>query len=262
MAHQPRVFHFLLETREDSVVIVTLNRPEALNALSSAVLAELDQLFSSLESDPYVRAVILTGQGKAFVAGADIAELRGLTPERAREFSAFGQRLFRRLETMEVPVIAAITGFALGGGCELAMACDVRIASERAKFGQPEVNLGLIPGFAGTQRLPRLVGLGKAKELILTGEVIDAETALRIGLVDKVVPHEELLPAAMEMARTIASRGPLAVRQAKRVMTQGFEMDLDAGSAIENEAFVRTFVTGEAYEGLTAFLEKRAPVWK
>ncbi|MBC7187682.1 MAG: enoyl-CoA hydratase/isomerase family protein [Calditrichaeota bacterium] len=249
-------------TVAENVALVRINRPESLNALNSVVLRELSEVFSQVAANQTVRAVVLTGEGKAFVAGADIAELKSLSPEQARAFAAFGQQLFRKIETMDTPVIAAVNGFALGGGCELAMACDVRIASDRAKFGQPEVNLGLIPGFAGTQRLPRLVGPGRAKLLILSGELIDAQTALDIGLVDKVVPHDELLSVAMDLARTIASKGPLAVRWAKRVITRGVDLDLDAGSSLENEAFMQTFLTGEAYEGLAAFLEKRAPVWK
>ncbi|MGQ9853540.1 MAG: enoyl-CoA hydratase-related protein, partial [Candidatus Oleimicrobiaceae bacterium] len=164
-------------------------------------------------------------------------------------------------ETLAKPVIAAVNGFALGGGCELAMACDFRIASEKAKFGQPEVGLGLIPGFGGTQRLPRLVGPGMAKQLILTGQLIDAQTALAIGLVNRVVPEGELIPTALELARAIAGKGPLAVQVAKQVINQGLDVDIEKGIAIENEAFPRTFATGEAHEGLAAFLEKRSPSW-
>ncbi len=254
-------FKFLVRSDEDGLTLITISRAEALNALNSALLAELYDMFFKNISAPTTRVVILTGEGKAFVAGADIAELRTLTPERAKEFSAYGQRLFRHIETMEIPVIAAINGFALGGGCELAMACDLRIASERAKLGQPEVNLGLIPGFAGTQRLARLVGPGRAKLLILSGQIIDADTALKIGLVDRVVPHEELLPTALELARTIAQKGPLAVRLAKRVINQGLDVGYERGAALENEAFPQTFASGEAYEGLSAFLEKRPPKW-
>lgn len=254
-------FKFILSERHESVLLIRISRPESLNALNRELLNELETCIEEFASDPGTRVAVLTGEGKAFVAGADIAEMRGLSPEGARDFSACGQRLFRKIETLAKPVIAAVNGFALGGGCELAMACDFRIASEQAKFGQPEVGLGLIPGFGGTQRLPRLVGPGMAKQLILTGQLIDAQTALAIGLVNRVVPEGELIPTALELARAIAGKGPLAVQVAKQVINQGLHVDIEKGTAIENEAFPRTFATGEAYEGLAAFLEKRSPNW-
>ncbi|HPM73865.1 MAG TPA: enoyl-CoA hydratase-related protein, partial [Spirochaetales bacterium] len=199
--------YFTIETA-DRVAVVTIRRPEALNALSTAVLRELDAVIGELESLAEADAVILTGEGKAFVAGADIAEMRGLSAEQGRAFGEYGSRVFRRLELLGKPVIAAVNGFALGGGCELAMACDIRVASDKARFGQPEVGLGITPGFSGTQRLPRLVGVAKAKELIFTGEMIKADEALAIGLVSRVVPAEDLMGTCMDLARRIVKNAP------------------------------------------------------
>ncbi len=245
----------------EAVATVTVSRPQAMNALNTRFFQEMDALVAEIAGRADIRVVIITGEGKAFVAGADIAEMVGKTPDEARAFSRLGQRTFRSLELLEKPVIAAVNGFALGGGCELALACDIRIASAKAKFGQPEVNLGLIPGYAATQRLPRLIGLGNALVLLLSGEMIGAEEALRMGLVQKVVEPEALMPAALELARTIASKGPLAVRLAKRVAREGLLKDFESGCALEAEAFGLPF-GNEGAEGMRAFLEKRKPEWK
>ena len=244
----------------EGIATVTISRPQALNALNSRFFREMDAMIADLQGRDDVKVVILTGEGKAFVAGADIAEMAGKSQALAREFSRIGQATFRRIELLDKPVIAAVNGFALGGGCELALACDFRIASSKAKFGQPEVSLGLIPGYAATQRLPRLVGLGNALYLLMTAEMITAEEALRIGLVQKVVEPEALLPAATEIARTIAAKGPLAVKLVKRVAREGLLMDFESGCALEAQHFGDPF-EGEGAEGMRAFLEKRPPKW-
>lgn len=244
----------------EAVATVTISRPQAMNALNSGFFRELDGLIAELAGRADIKVVILTGEGKAFAAGADIAEMVAKTQDDARAFSKVGQRTFRSLELLEKPVIAAVNGFALGGGCELALACDIRIASSKAKFGQPEVNLGLIPGYAATQRLPRTIGLGNALLLLLSGEMIGAEDALRMGLVQKVVEPEALLPAAVELAKTIASRGPRAVRLVKRVVREGILKDFEIGCSLESEEFGSLF-EGEGAEGMKAFLEKRKPQW-
>jgi enoyl-CoA hydratase len=244
-----------------AVAVVTVSRPQALNALNTRFFEEMDALVAEIAGRAEIKAVVITGDGKAFVAGADIAEMVGKTPDEARAFSRLGQRTFRSLELLEKPVIAAVNGFALGGGCELALACDFRVASAKAKFGQPEVNLGLIPGYAATQRLPRLIGLGHALYLLLTAEMVGAEDALRMGLVQKVVEPEALLPTAVETAKTIAAKGPLAVRLVKRVAREGLLRDFESGCALEAEAFGLPF-GNEGAEGMKAFLEKRKPEWK
>lgn len=244
----------------DGIAQVTISRPKALNALNTRFFREMDQMVAELKERSDIGVVIITGEGKAFVAGADIAEMENMSQDEAREFSRTGQNTFRSLELLEVPVIAAVNGFALGGGCELAMACDIRIASVKAKFGQPEVNLGLIPGYAGTQRLPRYVGLGNALQLLLTGDMIGADEALRIGLVQKVVEPEQLMEEVMATAKKIASKGPKAVRLVKQVARKGLLMDFDDGSALEAEKFGDPF-QNEGAEGMKAFLEKRAPKW-
>jgi enoyl-CoA hydratase len=245
----------------DAVAVVTVSRPQAMNALNTRFFQEMDALVAEVGGRADIKAVVITGDGKAFVAGADIAEMVGKTPDEARAFSRLGQRTFRSLELLEKPVIAAVNGFALGGGCELALACDFRIASAKAKFGQPEVNLGLIPGYAATQRLPRLVGLGHALYLLMTAEMVGAEEALRMGLVQKVVEPEALLPAAVEMAKSIAAKGPRAIRLVKRIAREGLLKDFEAGCALEAEAFGLPF-GDEGAEGMRAFLEKRKPEWK
>jgi enoyl-CoA hydratase len=247
---------------KEKVGIVKVNRPEALNALNTETLHELSKAMHDLSfENESVRVIILTGEGKAFVAGADIAEMRDMSAMEARKFSELGQRVFHFIATQEKPVIGAINGFALGGGCELALSCDIRIASDKAKLGQPEVNLGVIPGFAGTQRLSRLVGLAKAKEMIFTGDMIDAQTALSVGLVNQVVPADQLMTVCLELANKIASKGPTAVKLAKTVINRGIQADLSTGSAYEKEAFGLCFATGEPKEGMSAFLEKRKPNW-
>ncbi len=249
----------LLWRVEDGIGLLTVNRPKALNALDSRTIAELARLLEAVAQDRAVRALVMTGAGeKAFVAGADVSEMAGLTPLEGRCFAEAGQRAFARLEALPIPTVAAVNGFALGGGCELAMACDLVYASEGARFGQPEVNLGLIPGFGGTQRLVRRVGLMRAKEMVLSGERVDAAKAKAIGLVLEVLPPDRLLAHALGVARNIASRGPLAVAAAKRVMEAGAGVDLAAGCALEVEAFGLLFASADAREGMRAFLEKRA----
>ena len=245
----------------EGIATVTISRPQALNALNSLFFQEMDQLIAAIGPRDDIKVLIITGEGKAFAAGADIAEMVGKTKDQATEFSKVGQRTFRNLELLAKPVIAAVNGFALGGGCELALACDFRIASSKAKFGQPEVNLGVIPGYAATQRLPRLIGLGNALFLLLTGEIVGAEEALRVGLVQKIVEPDGLMPAAVGLAKTIASKGPRAVKLVKQVARQGFLMDFEAGCALESGLFGSLF-ENEGAEGMRAFLEKRAPRWK
>ena len=248
--------------RKENIEIVTVNRPKAMNALNSQVLDELRQAFHEIAMSEEVRAVILTGEGKAFVAGADIAEMSKLNAVEARAFAKKGHGVMNFIENIEKPVIAAVNGFALGGGCELAMACDIRIASEKAKFGQPEVGLGLIPGFGGTQRLSRLVGKGMAKYLIYTAEVIGAEEAGRIGLVEKVVEPDELMPTCEAIAKTIMSKAPIAVGVAKHAINNGFDMDMKSASELEVSEFGISFSSEDLKEGTSAFLEKRAPEFK
>jgi enoyl-CoA hydratase len=249
----------LIDGEGGPVATITLNRPASLNALNVRMLDELSEAFAQLGGDERVRAVILTGAGtKAFAAGADIGELNALPNARAAEAQARkGQALTTLIERLRVPVIAAVNGFALGGGCELAMACDIRLASENAKFGQPEVNLGILPGYGGTQRLTRLVGEGLTMYLCLTGEMIDAQEALRVGLVQKVVPLEGLLPEAQRIAGLIAAKAPLAVAAAKRAIVDGASVPLGDGLALEALLFGQTVTTDDFREGSQAFLDKR-----
>lgn len=246
---------------EGSVMLLTISRPAALNALNSVFFSEMDSFISSVQDDKTIRALIITGEGKAFAAGADIAEMVNMSPDEGRAFSATGQAVFNRLSALPFPVIAAINGFALGGGMELAMACDFRIASSNAKFGQPEVNLGLIPGYAGTQRLPRLTNLADALYLLTTGEVIDAATALQMRLVQKVTEPEALLDEARRLANLIATKGPLAVKLVKQVTRKGLEMNYSVAETLEQQHFGDPF-GNEGAEGMKAFLEKRKPVWE
>jgi enoyl-CoA hydratase len=249
--------------KEDNIALVIINRPKALNALNTEVLKELDAVIDVLESDDEIRSVILKGSGdKAFIAGADIAEMKDLTEEQGREFGKLGNKIFRRLEKLDKPVIAAISGFALGGGCELALACDIRIASDKAKFAQPEAGLGITPGFGGTQRLSRVVGAAKAKELIYTGEMIKAEEAYRIGLVNKVVPLEALLEEAKAMAKKIAANAPIALKLCKDAIDRGTQVDIDKAIEIEVEDFAKCFSTEDQKEGMSAFLERREKHFK
>jgi enoyl-CoA hydratase len=255
-------YETLLVERSDVYAVVTLNRPKVMNALNRALFAELDDAFTALAADREMRAVILTGSGeKAFAAGADISELASLSAAEGQQQARRGQAVFRRIETCGKPVIAAINGFALGGGCELAMACTIRIASDRARLGQPEVKLGLVPGYGGTQRLPRLVGKGAAMKLLLTGDMVGAEEAFRIGLVDEVVPAEALLPRAETLARAIAQQAPLAVAGCIQAVEGGYDLPLDSGLELEASLFGLACATGDKAEGTKAFLEKRAPVW-
>jgi enoyl-CoA hydratase len=248
---------------KDGILVITIDRPKVLNALNAQTVAEIGQAFDAAREDASVKAVILTGGGeKAFVAGADIRELAEMTPVTGKEIAQKGQRVFRAIERFPKPVIAAVNGFALGGGCELALACHIRIASDKAQLGLPEVTLGIIPGYGGTQRMARLLGKGKALELILTGDRIKAEEALRIGLVNKVVPAEELMTAAEEMARTIASRGPLAVRAAIEAVMSGSDMPFEEGQLLEATLFGLLASTEDMKEGMGAFLEKRAADFK
>ena len=253
----------LLYEAADGLAWVTLNRPERLNALNARTLDELADALERVAADSDVRCLIMTGAGRrAFVAGADIGELRGLDGLGGMALNERGQRVFRRLETLGVVSIAAVNGYALGGGCELAMSCTLRVASDNAAFGLPELSLGLIPGFGGTQRLARLIGKGRALELILTGRQLKAEEALAVGLVSRVVPPDELRAAAVALARTILERAPIAVPLAIDAVSRGLEMSLDDGLAYELALTGLAYSTADKEEGLAAFLEKRKPVWK
>ena len=253
--------NILFEVREH-IAIVTMNRPEALNALNTGILDELSEVFNHISIDDRIGVVILTGAGKAFVAGADIAQMSELNTIEGRSYIKKGQKLMSLIENMDKPVIGVVNGYALGGGCELAMACDIRLASEKAKFGQPEVNLGVIPGFGGTQRLPRLVGKGMAKYLIFSAEIIDAREAYRIGLVERVFPHDNLMEEAEKLAGVILSKSSFAIQMAKEAINRGVNVDLDSGVAFEAEAFAGTFGSEDREEGLKAFLEKRPAQFK
>jgi|LGVF01.1.fsa_nt_gb enoyl-CoA hydratase len=250
-------FKCLLIEKKDHIGILSFNKPKVLNALDSEVLNELNSAIEYIEKDEEIYVLIITGIGKAFVAGADISEMKDMNAEQGREFGSLGSKVFRKIELMKKPVIAAINGFALGGGCELSMCCDIRIASSNAKFGQPEVSLGIIPGFAGTQRLSRIVGMAKAKELIFTGNMIKAEEAYNIGLVNKVVESDSLMEEAMKMATKIASNGQIAVKYSKVAINRGYEVDFEAGNEIETSLFGLSFATNDQKEGMTAFLERR-----
>lgn len=248
----------LLFEKEGSVGLLTINRPKVLNALNRETMTEISQIVGKIATDPEVSVLIITGAGeKSFVAGADISEMRTLSALEGRAWSKFSQATFNAIENLPQPVIAAVNGYALGGGCELAMSCDIRIASEKAKFGQPEVLLGVVAAFAGTQRLPRLIGKGRAKELLFTGDQIDAAEACRIGLVNKVVPAGELLTAAKALAAKIISRGPVAVQLCKAAVNEGLDMDLESAQAYEAEVFGLCFATDDQKEGMNAFVEKR-----
>ena len=253
---------FVEVTHEGHVSTLTINRPDKLNALSREVLSDLGAAIDGLAGNQAVRAAVLTGTGKAFVAGADIAAMKNMTEAEGRAFGALGHGVFAAIEHLRFPVIAAVNGFALGGGCELALACDFIYASSKAKFGQPEVNLGIIPGFGGTQRLPRRVGPARARELIYTGKMIDAAEALRIGLANAVFEPDELLAGAQKAALEIAAKGPMAVSAAKRLIRDGIDLPLPAANQLEQNAFGEAFGTEDQSEGMAAFLEKRAPTFK
>jgi enoyl-CoA hydratase len=253
----------LAVTRDDAVATLTLNRPDKLNALSEALLSELLSAVIELDRDRAVRAVIVTGAGdRAFAAGADVAAMSEMTAVQARQFAELGQRLGVAIEQAHMPFIAAINGFALGGGCELAMCCDILYASDKAKLGQPEVNLGILPGFGGTQRLARRVGVGRAREMCMTGEMITAEQALGVGLIDAVVPHTDLLPRVRHLAQKIASKAPLAIALIKRAIERGRDVPPSIATEIELACFASLFGTDDQREGMRAFLEKREPAFR
>ena len=249
--------NILLE-KKGLYAVATINRPKALNALNSEVLSDLDELVRTVSADADIRALVITGSGeKAFVAGADIGEMSTLTPAEGEAFGKHGNDVFRKLETLPIPTIAAVNGFALGGGCELSMSCDIRLCADTAVFGQPEAGLGITPGFGGTQRLARLVSPGMAKQLIYTAKNIKADEAYRIGLVNAVYPLDELLPAAEKMAETIAKNAPIAVRACKKAINEGLEAKMDDAVVIEEKLFGSCFQTADQIEGMSAFLEKR-----
>jgi len=246
--------------RQDPIAVFTLNRPDKLNALNEEVFREMLEAIDAIDRTPAVRAVIVTGAGdKAFAAGADIAAMTEMSSAEAKRFADLGHRVGRALESARIPFIAAVNGFALGGGCELAMACDFIYASDKAKIGQPEVNLGVVPGFGGTQRLSRRVGAGRALELCMTGEILGAEAALRIGWVDAVVPHDQLRAHAERVAHTIASKAPLAIAAIKRTIVRGQDVALSTANELEAATFASLFGTHDQREGMRAFVEKRPP---
>lgn len=255
-------FNNLLVEKNGSICTVKVNRPKYLNALNEETYKEIHKCFIELEKDDSIKVIILTGEGKAFVAGADISFMKDLDSKGGKDFGVLGTAAFNAVENINKVVIAAINGYALGGGCELAMACDIRIASNYAKLGQPEVSLGITPGSGGTQRLPRIVGVGKAKELIYTGEIIDAQEAHRIGLVNKVVEAEELMNATMKLAEKISSNAVMAVRYSKEAIDKGLQVDKETGMYIESSLFALCFSTEDQKEGMGAFLEKRKSNFK
>ncbi len=258
MAYENIIFE-----KQDAVAVIKFNRPKALNAINPQVLAEVKNALDRVEADSTVKVLVLTGEGeKAFVAGADIAHMVNLTSLEARRFSRDGQEVLFRLERLAVPVIACVNGFALGGGTEIAMACDFIYASEKAKFGQPEINLGIIPGFGGTQRLARLVGKALAKELCLSGVMISAAEAKEIGLVNKVFPPEKLWEETMKTAGLLASKGKVSLRAVKHSVDRGLDVDLRSGCYLEADAFALSMASPDAKEGMSAFLEKRKPEFK
>ena len=248
---------FVEVTKQGNVGIVTMNRPEALNALSSQVFADLTTALDVVEKDDEVFVVIITGAGRSFVAGADIGEMATMNVEEGLAFSELGNNLMMRVDLFSKPTIAAVNGFALGGGCELALAADIRVASEKAKFGQPEVGLGIIPGFGGTQRMARIIGTGAAMELIYTADTIDAKRALEIGLVQHVVPAEELMDFAMAMANKIASKAQVAIRTSKMAIRRGIDCDISTAATYEALAFATCFATEDQKDAMQAFVEKR-----
>jgi enoyl-CoA hydratase len=255
-------YDFLFLEKENGIGVLSINRPEALNALNLDIMKELKRATDDVSRDDEIQVLIITGAGeKSFVAGADIKFMQNLNPVEGRDWGILGQRVFRAIEELEKPVIAAVNGFALGGGCELAMAADIRLASEKAKFGQPEVGLGITPGHGGTQRLPRLVGAGRAKELCLTGDIIDAQEAYRIGLVNHVYPADKLMEAAKAMARRILQRAPIAVRYSKVAINRGMQTDIDTAMSIEADLFGLCFSTSDQKTGMAAFTHKEKPTF-
>ena len=250
-------FETILFRKEGPIAYITINRPNAMNALNMQVIYELKCALQDVEDDRSIRVIIITGEGRAFVAGADIAQMAGFTQEESREMSIKGSEVLLKIDHMEKVTIAAVNGYALGGGCELALSCDLRIASEKAMFGQPEVALGIMPGFSGTQRLPRAIGPARAKEMILTGDPITAQEAYRIGLVNKVVPPEDLMKEAEIMAQRVLKNAPISVRYANVAIQRGSEQDIETGIIIESSLFDMCFDTDDQKEGMAAFLEKR-----
>jgi enoyl-CoA hydratase len=256
-------FKYIIYEKSEGVATITINRPEALNAFSAEVVSEILQAIEDVKADESVRVVVLTGAGeRAFSAGADIKAMKGMNALKARELSQMGERLCSALENLEKPVIAAINGYALGGGLEVAMACDIRLASENARMGQTEINIGLIPGWGGTQRLTRLIGATKAKELIFTGKMIDAKTAEQLGLVNMVVPQDKFRETVRQFALELAQKAPVALKVAKALINKGAEISLDAAIALEREGFGVVASTEDLQEGVSAFIEKRKPVFK
>lgn len=255
-------FKYLDFEKKDRIGILSFNRPEVLNALNTQVLEEVSSTLTWLEARDDLDVLVITGRGKAFIAGADIKEMHDKTPEEARKFAGMGHGVFKQLEGLSMPTIAAVNGFALGGGCELAMACDIRLASEKAKFGQPEVGLGITPGFAGTQRLSRLVGIAKAKEMIFTGKVISADQAKALGLVNEVYAGACLLQAAIDMGQAISQNAQGAVRYAKAAINKGFDIDFESASEIEKTYFALCFARQDQKEGMAAFIERRPAHFK
>ena len=253
------MFKHLICEKNDNIYIIKINRPSTLNSLNEDVLEELDKALDIFAYDKELYVAIITGEGKAFVAGADIASMSNMSVQDAKIFSKKGMSIFRKIELIEKPIIAAVNGPALGGGCELAISCDIRLASKKAKFGQPEVKLGIIPGFAGTQRLAKVVGISKAKELIYTGDIIDAQEALKIGLVNKVLETEDLMEEAINMANKITKNAQIAVKFAKASINKSIESNIDTGMEIENYLFAMCFDSKDQKEGMNAFLEKRLP---
>jgi Enoyl-CoA hydratase/carnithine racemase len=256
-------FENLILEKEDYLALLYINRPKALNALNAETLYELEAAIKDVKADPDIKVLIITGAGdKSFVAGADITFMLPLSPAEGRFFSDVGERVMRQIELLEKPVIAAINGFALGGGCELAMACDIRLAAENAVFAQPEVGLGVIPGFGGTQRLPRLIGEGRAKELTFTADVVNAPEAYRIGLVNHIYPLDQLMDEAKKIAKKMAAKAPLAVGYAKFAINKGLQVDIDTAMSIESDMFGMCCATEDKFEGMGAFVDKRKPQFK
>jgi len=255
-------YRYLKVEQEGKVAILWINRPQQLNALNMELLEELERALEELEAAEGVQALVLTGQGRAFVAGADIREMKDFSPREAEAFSQLGHRVMARIESLSKPIVAAVNGFALGGGLELALSCDFIYAAEEAKLGQPEINLGIIPGFGGTQRLSRRIGKARAKELVFTGRTISAEEAQRWGLVNRVTSADRLLEEARAVAQQMAEKGAVALRLAKRAVDEGTEMDLSRGCVLEQELFALCFATEDQKEGMVAFLEKRPPAFR
>jgi enoyl-CoA hydratase len=247
--------------KKGKIACIMMNAPDTLNALDRAALGELEQAFADLESDAEILVAVLTGAGKAFVAGADVSEMKDMTPDEARDFAQYGQSVLLKIEQSRVVTIAAVNGFALGGGMELAMACDIRIASTKAKLGQPELKLGITPGFGGTQRLARIAGIGRAKAMLFTGDAVDGEKAKCYGIVSAVYEPDELLGKAGELADKVAAMGPAALAQAKKAVDEGYGTAMTEGCSIEADAFAECFAAGDAKKGMDAFLEKREPEW-